>query len=140
MQKCCILANEGGIFMATNSEIESFFEKLEIPYDTVGEGIWVLNIEEQGIDNLVINHEPPLILFRIKLMSMPRKNREQFFKRLLELNATDLVHGAYALEDENVILIDSLQSEHLDINELEASIESLALATILHYAELSKFR
>ncbi len=126
--------------MATNSEIESFFEKLEIPYDTVGEGIWVLNIEEQGIDNLVINHEPPLILFRIKLMSMPRKNREQFFKRLLELNATDLVHGAYALEDENVILIDSLQSEHLDINELEASIESLALATILHYAELSKFR
>ena len=126
--------------MATNSEIESFFEKLEIPYDTVGEGIWVLNIEEQGIDNLVINHEPPLILFRIKLMSMPRKNREQFFKRLLELNATDLVHGAYALEYENVILIDSLQSEHLDINELEASIESLALATILHYAELSKFR
>jgi len=126
--------------MATNSEIESFFDQLEIPYDTVGEGIWVLNIEEQGIDNLVVNHEPPLILFRIKLMGMPRKNRDQFFRRLLELNATDLVHGAYALEEDNVILIDSLQSEHLDINEIEASIESLAFAATQHYPELSKFR
>jgi len=126
--------------MATNSEIESFFEKLEISYDTVGEGIWVLNLEEQGIDNLVINHEPPLILLRIKLMDMPVKKREAFFKRLLELNATDLVHGAYALEEENIILIDSLQSENLDINELEASIDSLAFAATQNYAELSKFR
>ena len=126
--------------MATNSEIESFFEELEISYDTVGEGIWVLNLEEQGIENLVINHEPPLILFRIKLMDMPSKNREEFFKRLLELNATDLVHGAYGLEEGNIILIDSLQSENLDINELEASIESLAFAATQHYAELSKFR
>ena len=126
--------------MATNSEIKSFFDKLEISYDTVGEGIWVLNLEDQGIDNLVINHEPPLILFRIKLMDMPNKNREEFFGRLLELNATELVHGAYALEEENIILIDSLQSENLDINELEASIESLAFAATQHYSELSKFR
>ena len=72
--------------MATNHDIETYFDELELDYKTVGEGIWVLNLEDQGIDNLVINHEPPVIVLRIKLMDAPEKNREQFFQRLLELN------------------------------------------------------
>ena len=126
--------------MATNHDIETYFDELELDYKTVGEGIWVLNLEDQGIDNLVINHEPPVIVLRIKLMDAPEKKREQFFQRLLELNLTDLIHGAYALEENNVVLVDSLQSEHLDLNELEASIESLAFAATQNYVELSNYR
>ena len=126
--------------MATNHDIEAYFDELELDYKTVGEGIWVLSLEDQGIDNLVINHEPPVIVLRIKLMDAPGKKREQFFQRLLELNLTDLIHGAYALEENNVVLVDSLQSEHLDLNELEASIESLAFAATQNYVELSNYR
>lgn len=126
--------------MATNREIENYFEELELPYQNVSDGVWVLDIEEQGINNLVINHEDPILLFRIKLMDVPRKNREQFFKHLLELNATDLTHGAYALEEENVVLVDTLQSENLDLNELEASIDALSFGAIQHYPELSGYR
>ena len=126
--------------MATNHDIEAYFDELELDYKNVGEGIWVLNLEDQGIDNLVINHEPPVIVLRIKLMDAPEKKREQFFQRLLELNLTDLIHGAYALEENNVVLVDSLQSEHLDLNELEASIESLAFAATQNYVELSSYR
>jgi len=129
-----------GEIMATNHDIETYFDELELDYKTVGEGIWVLNLEDQGIDNLVINHEPPVIVLRIKLMDAPEKKREQFFQRLLELNLTDLIHGAYALEENNVVLVDSLQSEHLDLNELEASIESLAFAATQNYVELSNYR
>jgi hypothetical protein len=126
--------------MATDRDIEAYFDKLELEYKTVGEGIWVVNLEDQGVDNFVIDHEPPVIVLRIKLMDAPKKNREQFFRRLLELNGIDLLHGAYALEEKNVVLVDSLQSEHLDLNELEASIESLAFAATQNYAELSNYR
>lgn len=126
--------------MATNEDIEEYFKKLELSYEELSENVWVLNIEEQGIDNLVINHEEPILLFRIKLMDAPQKNREQFFQRLLELNASDLTHGAYALEEENVVLVDTLQSENLDLNEFEASIEALSFAAIQHYPELSGYR
>jgi len=125
--------------MATNSDIESYFKELELSYETVGEGIWLLNLEDQGVDNLIINHEPPVVVSRIKLMDAPTKNREQFFKHLLELNSTDLIHGAYALEGDSVVLVDSLQSENLDLNELSASIESLAFAVTQNYAELSSY-
>ena len=126
--------------MATDRDIEAYFDKLELEYKTVGEGMWVLNLEDQGVDNFVIDHEPPVIVFRIKLMDVPGENREQFFQHLLELTGTDLLHGAYALEQNNVVLVDSLQSEHLDLNELEASIESLAFAATQNYAELSSYR
>ena len=126
--------------MTTNKDIENYFEELELSYQKVSDGVWVLDIEEQGINNLVINHEEPILLFRIKLMDAPKKNREQFFKRLLELNATDLTHGAYALEEENVVLMNTLQSENLDLNELEASIDALSFAASQHYTELSGYR
>jgi hypothetical protein len=126
--------------MATNRDIEAYFDELELNYETVGEGIWVLNLEDQGVDNLVINHETPIIVLRIKLMDAPKKKREQFFQRLLELNLTDLAHGAYALEENNVVLVDTLQSEYLDLNELQASIESLAFAAVQNYEELSSYR
>jgi hypothetical protein len=59
---------------------------------------------------------------------------------MLELNLTDLVHGAYALEENNVVLVDTLQTENLDLNELQASIESLAFAAVQNYEELSSYR
>jgi len=126
--------------MATNKDIENYFEELELNYKKISDNVWILNLEDEGIDNLVVNHEEPILLFRIKLMDAPKKNREQFFKRLLELNATDLTHGAYALEEKSVVLINTLQSENLDLNELQSTIEALSFAAIQHYSELSSFR
>lgn len=125
--------------MASNQEIQAYFEQLGLPYQQVGEGMWILNMEEQGVPNLVVNHEPPILLLRIKLREVPKKAREAFFERLLRMNATDLVHGAYALEGDNVVLMDTLQSENLDLNELEASIDSLALAAVESYKQLASY-
>jgi len=123
--------------MASNEDIQAYFDQLGLTYQQVGVGIWLVNLEDQGVENLVINHEAPLVLLRIKLREAPRKNREAFFMKLLRMNATDLVHGAYALEGGNVVLVDTLQSEHLDLNELEASIDSLALAAVQSYMEFA---
>jgi hypothetical protein len=46
-------------------------------------------------------------------MPVPTTRRETFYRRLLELNATDIPHGAFGIEQENVVLIDTLQVENL---------------------------
>jgi hypothetical protein len=51
---------------------------------------------------------------------------------LLELNATDVVHGAYGLEDGEVVLSDTLELETLDFQEIQASVESIQLAASGH--------
>jgi hypothetical protein len=56
----------------------------------------------------------------------------KLYEQLLTLNATDLVHGAYGLEEGDIILTDALEIENLDYSEFLASLESLALAVTSH--------
>lgn len=125
--------------MKTNEEIEGYLMRLGLPYDTVGEGMWVMHDEENGV-NVAVIHDPPIVVFRVKVTEIPPQGREKLFRRLLELNATDLVHGAYGIEGDNVVLIDTLQGENLDFNEVQASIESLVLALTSHYKLLDEYR
>ncbi len=60
-----------------------------------------------------------------------------WYKRLLELNASDLVHGAYGLEDGEIVLSDALEVENLDFTEFQASLESLSLALTSHKDQLT---
>lgn len=126
--------------MKTNEDIESYLVKLQWPFDKVKEGMWVIHDEEDKVENLVVLHEPPVVIFRVKLMEVPEKNREKLFRRLLQLNAHELVHGAYGLEDGNIVLIDTLESENLDFNEFQASVESLIWEISAHYQELVSYR
>jgi hypothetical protein len=51
-----------------------------------------------------------------------------------------MIHGAYGIEGENVVLIDTLQLEHLDFNEFQASLDALLLASTQDYQKLKAFR
>lgn len=126
--------------MKTDDDIEGYLVRLGLPFDKVKEGMWIVHDEEDKVENLVIVHEPPVVIFRVKLMEVPQKNREKLFRRLLELNARDLIHGAYGLENDNIVLIDTLESENIDYNEFHASVESLILEISAHYKELVSYR
>jgi hypothetical protein len=58
------------------------------------------------------------------------------YRTLLELNATDVVHGAYGIEDGELILSDTLELETLDFHELQASMESMELAATSHMEQI----
>ena len=73
-------------------------------------------------------------------METPNSDREQLYEELLRLNAEDLVHGAYALEGDHVILIDTLEVDTMDLEELRASFEAIGLALVQHYKVLGRYR
>lgn len=92
------------------------------------EQLVIVEDEENGIKNLVIDCEEPILIIEQVIMKV-RQDSNDVFKKLLQMNR-NLVHGAFVL-DENaqyVIFRDTLQLENLDRNELEASIHSLSLA------------
>jgi hypothetical protein len=122
--------------MATREDIEHYIIKIDYPFESIESNMWVIH----DTANIVVTYDPPLILFRMKLMDIPKERREAFFKLLLELNASQMIHGAYGIEEENVVMIDTLQSEHLDFNEFQASLEALLLASTQDYQKLNDFR
>jgi len=121
--------------------IEDHLIKSEFPFEKVDEGFWLIHDEFDQIDNIVVYHSPPVVTFRVKLLEVPDlddETRLRLFQKLLELNATSMVAGAYGLEDDSVVAIDSLQAENLDFNEFQASIDSMALAIREHYRPLRR--
>ncbi|MDH5681517.1 MAG: YbjN domain-containing protein [Spirochaetota bacterium] len=119
--------------------IDDFLIELSMSYETPAEGMWVIHDEFENIDNIVVSLEDPLVIFRIRLMEIPDSGKDEFFEQLLRLNVTSLIHGAYALEDNHVVIVDTLQAENLDLNEFRASIEAIGMAIINDYKELSRF-
>jgi hypothetical protein len=51
-----------------------------------------------------------------------------------------MVHGAYALDEDDVLLNDTLEYDTMDQGELQASLDAIGLALAQHYPILSKFR
>ena len=92
------------------------------------EKLVVVEDEDNGIKNLVIDCEDPILVIEQVIMKVPA-NPGDLFKQLLVWNR-EVVHGAFVLDDagETIIFRDTLQMENLDRNELEASVQSLGLA------------
>lgn len=110
-----------------------------IVFENESESVLVINNEEDGISNLVIGCADPLLIMEQFLFELREDNLE-VFKSLLVKNR-DIVHGAFALDEsgKKVIFRDTLQIENLDLNELEASIDSLGLLLSEYSNEIIKF-
>ncbi|MFQ3597860.1 MAG: YbjN domain-containing protein [Chloroherpetonaceae bacterium] len=102
----------------------------------------IVENEEDGIKNLIVDCEPPLLILEQLIMHLPsdKDTRNVLYKRLLQMNQT-LVHGAFAIDDDekNLFFRDTLQLENLDANELQASINALSFAMAEHSSELLNY-
>lgn len=126
--------------MDVKNKIEGYMIKLSLTYQEVAENTWVIKDDEKGLENVLVIAEEPLVIIRVKVMETPKNNREEFFEKLLTLNAEDLIHGAYALEGKNVLIIDSLEGETMDLEEFQASLDAIGMALSQHYSILSGYR
>ncbi len=126
--------------MTATEKIESYLVKLALTFQEAGPDAWVVRDAEKSLENLVITLADHHVTLRINVMQVPGAGKEKFYEELLRLNATDMVHGAYALDGKSVIIIDNLEADTMDLEEFEASIDAIGLALAQHYRPLSKYR
>jgi hypothetical protein len=124
--------------MKSREDIESYLIKLGMPHELIGPELW--NLKPEGNENLLVAIAGPVVVFRVKVMELPPRNREPLYAALLKLNATEMVHGAFGVEGEAVVITHALQLENLDYNEFQAVVEDITMAIGKHYPQLSKFR
>ncbi|MCH7914710.1 MAG: YbjN domain-containing protein [Deltaproteobacteria bacterium] len=128
--------------------MSEYFEKVKvflvdmgyaISQENAEEELVIVNDEESGIKNLIVDCEDPILILEQMIMKVPGKPGD-LFRRLLQMNRT-LVHGAFVLDEEGkmVLFRDTLRLENLDQNELEGSIKALGLALAENAEELLSF-
>lgn len=126
--------------MVTREDVERFLLQAELAHEEVEPGMWVARPE--GGAALVIHHSPPVLVFRLKVMEAPRDAAQctELYRSLLRLNASELVHAAYGLEENDVVLTETLELENLDQNEFQAVVDSFQMAMATHLEQLAPFR
>ena len=112
---------------------------LKIVDEKSEEELVIIEDQDNGIHNLIIDCEKPILVLEQLIMPVPKEDCE-FYKRLLQMNRS-MVHGAFVLDEEgkHIFYRDTLQLENLDLNELEASIHSLSLALAEYGNEFVEF-
>lgn len=115
----------------------------ELGYDIAREDvidqIYVINAPEDGIQNLIVDCNDPILVIEQYLFDIDSSDA-QALQSLLKKNR-EIVHGAFALDEEGRRLLfrDTLQLENLDLNEIEASINSLKLLMAEYAGEMLQF-
>lgn len=124
----------------SEAKIERYLIDLKLSYRELGEEMWLVEDEDRGLPGVVVAYADPVVIVRVSVMKVPQEGRLELFKKLLELNAKDLLHGAYALDGDSIILVDTLQYETMDLGDFEAALDAVALALGQHYPILSEYR
>jgi len=122
------------------SKIEQYLIDMMLTYQQIGQNMWLLDDEERRLQGVAVLLAEPLVIIRAEVMDAPKENLLELYTRLLELNASDVIHGAYALENGKIILVNSMEYDTMDYTEFRAVLDSFSLALTQHYPILSKFR
>jgi hypothetical protein len=131
--------------MVTREDIEDWLDRIGpegAEVREVEEGLWIVRPGGSLDLDVVVHYSPPVVVIRVKVMGVPEDDGRcaTLNRRLLELNASDLIHGSYGITAGDIVLTEALELEHLDYEEFLAAYESMTLALASHLRELSTYR
>jgi hypothetical protein len=131
--------------MVSKEDLEGYLDRLSVEgasYSEIEPGMWIVRPGGESGADIVVHYSPPVVLMRMKVMDLPKDERAvaTLARRLLQLNATELVHGSYGIEGDSVVLTEAMELSHLDYEEFLAAFESMTLALASHLRELAPFR
>lgn len=121
--------------MATSTEdLGAFLTRLDRRFDKLDARTFLVSL---GAANppVVLRVEPPVALLQVAIGPAPEGNTKleaALFRKLLELNATDLMHAAYGIENHQIVLGAALELDTLDLGELEAVLANIDMALAEH--------
>jgi hypothetical protein len=123
--------------MKSVEDVESYLMRLGVGYESVKPGLWLIQVNGQG--RLAVSIAGPVVAFRLKVMDLPGQRREELYRQLLELNTTEMVHGAFGIEGDAAVLVHALELENLDFNEFQAVIDDMSMAIAKYHSNLARY-
>jgi hypothetical protein len=117
----------------TAEDVENYLLQLDRRFENDG-GTYVF---QSAGTTVAVRVSPPIVAFRVVIGEVPAEPERQLelFRKLLEFNASDLMHVCYGIDPQErstVVLAGALELENLDMNEVEAMLSDIDLALARH--------
>lgn len=111
------------------SKVKEYLTELEytVAEESEEDGLLVVENEANGISNLVLGVADPLLIVEQFLVEL-KNPTPAVYQQLLQ-KSRDIIHGAFVLDEtgKKLIFRNTHELENLDLNEIEATLNSLAL-------------
>jgi len=123
--------------MMTERDVEAYllrYKRAFTTLDTTPVTFWLS--PGDGLPNLAIRVDSPIVLVRAEIGELRDAANTKLLRRLLTLNAESLVHAAYGLEGNRIVLSAALELENLDYNELVAVLDEIEVSLSREAREL----
>jgi hypothetical protein len=121
--------------MATSGDdLEVYLRRLDRRFEKVDEQTYLVSLGT-NLPSAVLRIADPVLVIQVDIAKAPSNSlalEAKLFRRLLELNAKDLLHASYGLEDGRIILNAALEIDTLDLGELEGVLADIDLAVSEH--------
>jgi Tir chaperone family protein CesT len=126
--------------IANKDDLEALLSRLNKSFTLAGDGVYLVPVGA-GQPPAALTIQSPVLVLQVQVGQLPQGKAEglvQYLKRLLEINAAELLHTAFALESDSIVLTSSLELESLDANELEAVLSDMDMALSQHVPGLKQ--
>lgn len=124
--------------MKTIEDIEGFILQLDLPYSEIGEGMWIIQDQKETV-SIIATLSGPVLVMSIKIVALEEAvDPSALFRLLLELNASELLYGAYGLENNEVVLVEALSLDHIDFPLFQEATEALMMTVATQYGMISR--
>jgi hypothetical protein len=118
----------------TAEDLEGFLNKLERRYERLDDATYLVALDTNQ-PPIALRVAPPVVVLEVQIGSAPGEDTPEaarLFRRLLELNVQGLMHVAYALEQQTIVLCAARELDTLDLNELQAVLADIGVALAEH--------
>lgn len=122
----------------SNEDLESYLDRLDRGHEALADGTLLVR-SAPGQPPIAVRLAPPVVVLQVTIGDAPRESsaiEAALFRRLLELNATSLLHAAYGLTGDAISLVAALTADSLDPDELEAALSDMTMALTEHVPQL----
>jgi hypothetical protein len=131
--------------MRSQKDIEAYLGRMNRKYSQLEDqpGTFVISPTDPKLPAIALRVDPPLVVLRVRVGEVPKDGHvhNELYRKLLTLNAKQLVHTSFGLEDTTIVLGGALELENLDYNELESMVDEIDVTLVQQVpqlAELSK--
>ncbi len=120
------------------TDLERGLDRLERKYERLADGTYLVSVGP-GRPLVGVRMAPPVLVIQAgvgKVTAKGPERRAALFQRLLELNAKSLLHAAYGLEGDTIVIAAALELESADPNEVQAVLSDIDMALAEHVPAL----
>jgi len=126
--------------MRSEKDVEAYLLNLNRRYRAVENQPGMFLVETSGgMPPIAVRVDPPLVVVRVHIGDLEKGGGPApLLRKLLELNARQLVHASYGIDDDRVVLSSALELENLDFNELQATLDEIDVVLAQQLPELAR--